>query len=79
MLYTFTSVWNWLLTPHAADPEDLLGLPEAIEEQLSGSGHALCAAFNSLGTLLATGCKGGEVVIWDFQTRGPVRTYKGHR
>lgn len=57
-----------------ADPLDLLGLPEHIEESLE-CGHARCIAFNPAGTLLAAGCEEGQVVIWDCLTRGVVRVY----
>lgn len=70
------------LMPHACTPcihffahtllaalEDLLGLPERVEEQLRAA-PARCLAFNPWGTLLAVGCLGGAVAIYDYQTRG---------
>ncbi|GAB4823761.1 hypothetical protein N2152v2_010807 [Parachlorella kessleri] len=55
-----------------------LPLPEHIEEVLD-HGRALCIAFNPAGTLLASGCEEGEVVLWDTCTRGVARVYRGHR
>jgi COMPASS component SWD1 len=40
-----------------------------VEEQLSAA-PARCLAFNPWGTLLAVGCLGGAVAIYDYQTRG---------
>jgi len=51
--------------------------PEVIEETLE-EGYALTCAFNRKGTLLATGCWDGRVVIWDFDTRGVVTILNGH-
>lgn len=62
-----------------ADPSKLVGLPEQIEEVLEGPCRAVSLAFNPFGTLLATGCGGGEVVVWDYETRGISRTFKHHR
>jgi hypothetical protein len=61
-----------------ADPEGLIGLPEHLEEFLD-FGRSRCIAFNPAGTLLASGCEGGEVVVWDCLTRGVARVYQGHR
>lgn len=51
--------------------------PEEIEEWLE-YGTTKCVAFNKKGTLLAAGCHGGNVVVWDFETRGVARELKGH-
>ncbi|KAL4854491.1 Retinoblastoma-binding protein 5 [Chlorella vulgaris] len=51
------------------DVEDLVGLPERVEEQLSEVA-ACCLAFNRWGTLLAAGCMDGTVALYDYQTRG---------
>lgn len=56
--------------------EDLVGLPERVEEQLSGA-IASCLAFNRWGTLLAAGCLNGSVALYDYQTRGMASTLEG--
>jgi len=49
-----------------------------VVEELLEEGHPACSlAFNSRGTLLATGSRSGEVVLWDFETRGPARVLSG--
>ena len=60
-----------------SDAGELVGLPEHCEEVLHPpSGSAiLCLAFNPAGTLLATGTSSGKLLLWDFQTRGIVRTW----
>ena len=52
-----------------------MGAPEKIEEFLeAGPGLApVCLAFSPRGTLLAGGCTGGELVIWDYETRSVAR------
>ncbi|RMZ53481.1 hypothetical protein APUTEX25_003303 [Auxenochlorella protothecoides] len=63
------------------DASELVGLPEHCEEVLKPppGQPALCLAFNPSGTLLATGCAGGDILIWNYQTRALVRTWKdGH-
>lgn len=65
-----------------ADASELVGLPEHCEEVLKPppGQPALCLAFNPSGTLLATGCAGGDILIWNYQTRALVRTWKdGHK
>lgn len=52
------------------DPRDWARLPEAIEAELKPDSPALCAACNRWGTLLAVGCKNGDVAIYDMMTRG---------
>ncbi len=42
--------------------------PDHVEETLA-YGAAQCVAFNRRGTLMAVGCKTGQIVIWDFLTR----------
>lgn len=59
------------------DPFQSVGLPEVIEEYLQ-HGDARCLAFNRHGSLLASGTKGGEVVIWDYDTRGVAKVLKRH-
>uniref|UniRef100_A0A061RBP4 COMPASS component SWD1 n=2 Tax=Tetraselmis sp. GSL018 TaxID=582737 RepID=A0A061RBP4_9CHLO len=61
-----------------ADPLQSVGLPEVIEDFLE-HGFAECCAFNSRGTLLASGCRDGQIVIWDFETRGVARALRGHK
>ena len=51
--------------------------PEEIEEWLD-YGNTKCVAFNTRGTLLAAGCQGGRVLVWDFETRGVARELTGH-
>ncbi|PNH02241.1 WD repeat domain-containing protein, partial [Tetrabaena socialis] len=58
-------------------PFQSVELPEIIEEYLD-HGTALCMAFNRRGTLLASGTKEGQVVIWDFDTRGVAAVLSGH-
>lgn len=53
-------------------------IPEVIEDTLE-EGFATCCAFNRRGTLLATGCYDGRVVVWDFDTRGSSRVYNHHK
>jgi len=49
--------------------------PDRIEEELQhGNLQAKCVAFNRRGTLLATGCQDAITVLWDFDTRGVVKT-----
>ncbi|KAG2498136.1 hypothetical protein HYH03_003894 [Edaphochlamys debaryana] len=52
-------------------------LPEVIEEYLD-HGTALCMAFNRRGTLLASGTREAQVVLWDFETRGVAAILSGH-
>ncbi|PNW85636.1 hypothetical protein CHLRE_03g195750v5 [Chlamydomonas reinhardtii] len=59
------------------DPFQSVELPEIIEEFLD-HGSAQCMAFNRRGTLLASGTKEGQVVIWDFDTRGVAAVLNGH-
>ncbi|KAG2442313.1 hypothetical protein HXX76_002399 [Chlamydomonas incerta] len=59
------------------DPFQSVELPEIIEEFLD-HGSAQCMAFHRRGTLLASGTKEGQVVIWDFDTRGVAAVLHGH-
>eukprot|EP00455_Lapot_gusevi_P019745 TRINITY_DN21031_c0_g1_i1.p1 TRINITY_DN21031_c0_g1~~TRINITY_DN21031_c0_g1_i1.p1 ORF type:complete len:128 (-),score=16.26 TRINITY_DN21031_c0_g1_i1:20-403(-) len=52
--------------------------PDIIEHCLEG-GFATCCAFNRRGTLMAVGCNSGQIVIWDFDTRGIAKTLDGHQ
>ena len=52
------------------DPFALAGVPDAVEEYLDTRGAGRCLAFNRPGTLLAVGCTGGLIQLWDFETRG---------
>ncbi|CAL5218844.1 g575 [Coccomyxa viridis] len=52
-------------------------LPETVEEVLN-RGTATCAEFNPWGTLLAAGGALGEVIIWDFATKGIARASQPH-
>jgi len=60
-----------------AGTQHLQGLPETIEEYLEGPGEATCMVFNPFGTILATGCRGGGVVLWSYEIRSAVRTFSG--
>jgi len=51
--------------------------PEVIEERLEEGVSCTCA-FNRRGTLLATGCLDGRVIIWDFDTKGIAKVLHGH-
>ncbi|GIL51494.1 hypothetical protein Vafri_7470 [Volvox africanus] len=59
------------------DPFQSVELPEIIEEYLE-HGSAECMSFNRRGTLLAAGTKQGNVVLWDFDTRGVAAVLSGH-
>ncbi|GIL86888.1 hypothetical protein Vretimale_15568 [Volvox reticuliferus] len=59
------------------DPFQSVELPEIIEEYLE-HGSAVCMSFNRRGTLLGAGTKQGNVVIWDFDTRGVAAVLLGH-
>jgi len=52
------------------DPFARSGVPDTVEEYLDTHGRGRCLAFNRRGTLLAVGCTGGLVQVWDFETRG---------
>lgn len=56
-----------------------MGLPERVEEALEepGEAHARSLAFNPWGTLLAAGCTGGTVAVYDWQTRGLAAAWEG--
>ncbi|KAI7862490.1 Set1 complex component swd1 [Spinellus fusiger] len=51
--------------------------PQVIEETLE-DGYVLTCRFNRNGTLLAGGCLDGRCVVWDFDTKGVVRSLLGH-
>jgi len=53
------------------------GAPDAMEEYLEHSSAARGVAFNRPGTLLAVGYTGGQVIIWDFETRGVAKELAG--
>ncbi|KAL6760276.1 WD40-repeat-containing domain protein [Haematococcus lacustris] len=59
------------------DPFQSVQLPEVIEEYLE-HGTTTCVAFNRRGTLLAAGTQEGQVVLWDFETRGVARVLERH-
>lgn len=54
-----------------------MGLPETIEACLSGSTPISCVSFNPFGTLLASGCRNGDILLWVWSTRGLARTFTG--
>jgi COMPASS component SWD1 len=51
--------------------------PEAIENTFSDY-HVTCVKFNRRGNMFATGCIDGQCLVWDFDTKGVVRTLIGH-
>jgi len=54
-------------------------LPEVIEDKLELKDQEIVVcAFSRRGNLLAGGCRGGSVVVWDFDTHGVARTFEGH-
>lgn len=56
------------------EPDHYAGLPERVDECMVlpyGNDGMVSMACNPFGTLLATGCGNGEVVVWDFETRQP--------
>ena len=57
---------------------ELFELPEIVEDKLTVPDEVLVCAFNARGNLLAGGCKGGGVVVWDFDTHGVARTMLAH-
>jgi len=59
------------------NPHETASCPESMESQFD-IGCALTCAFNRRGTLIAVGCAGGEVIIWDFGTKGVVRRLMEH-
>ena len=54
-------------------------LPEVIEDKLELKDQEIVVcAFSRRGNLLAGGCRGGSVVVWDFDTHGVARVFEGH-
>ena len=51
--------------------------PDVVESVLI-EGHSVVCTFNRRGTLLASGCHDGRVVIWDFETRSVARILVAH-
>jgi WD40 repeat protein len=62
--------------PQRKDPFEQ-DLPELIEDLIEDGAIATCA-FNRQGSLLAAGCTDGRVNIYDWMTRGLIRTLVGH-
>ena len=54
------------------------GLPDHIEEHVEDQRHLTIISFNQFGTLLAGGCKGGDVILWSWETRTVVRIFSNH-
>ncbi|EGD77937.1 hypothetical protein PTSG_09572 [Salpingoeca rosetta] len=52
-------------------------IPDVIEHTLE-EGIALTSKFNRKGSLLATGCSDGKVVLWDFDTKSPATSLDKH-
>eukprot|EP01023_Acetabularia_acetabulum_P022934 TRINITY_DN22520_c0_g1_i1.p1 TRINITY_DN22520_c0_g1~~TRINITY_DN22520_c0_g1_i1.p1 ORF type:complete len:242 (-),score=35.95 TRINITY_DN22520_c0_g1_i1:21-746(-) len=59
------------------DPKEFTDLPESIQDYLV-EGVCNCIQFNRTGELLASGCFSGDIVIWDFETRGVAKLLSGH-
>eukprot|EP00727_Mastigamoeba_balamuthi_P007504 m51a1_g3374 hypothetical protein (498) ;mRNA; f:467874-469491 len=62
---------NLQLLPYSTD------IPESVDIVLD-EGIATCCRFNRWGTLLATGCHDGRVVVWDFDTLVAAQVLLGH-
>lgn len=61
------------------DVSQLYLTPDYVEDTLRKPPHdARCVAFNWSGTILAVGCADGVAVLWDFETRSPIKTLEGH-
>lgn len=61
------------------DVSQLFLTPDYVEETLYKKPHdARSVAFNRSGTILAVGCADGAIVLWDFETRSPIKTLTGH-
>jgi len=59
------------------NPHEISLCPEAVDAHLD-DGIAVTCSFNRRGTLIAVGCGNGDVVIWDFATKGVVRRLTKH-
>lgn len=59
------------------NPHEISLCPEAVDAHLD-DGTAVTCSFNRRGTLIAVGCSNGDVVIWDFATKGVVRRLTKH-
>jgi len=52
--------------------------PEEFDGILDSTNNTLAASFNRRGSLLATGCNDGRIVIWDFLTRRSAKVLLAH-
>ncbi|CAG5095327.1 Oidioi.mRNA.OKI2018_I69.XSR.g14136.t1.cds [Oikopleura dioica] len=52
--------------------------PEEFDGVLDSTNNTLAASFNRRGSLLATGCNDGRIVIWDFLTRRTAKVILAH-
>ncbi|KAJ1629157.1 hypothetical protein T492DRAFT_873882 [Pavlovales sp. CCMP2436] len=60
-----------------------LDFPEVLDEKLRFDdalyqGFVVCAAFNRRGTLLATGCRDGRVLVFAWDTHSVARDLSAH-
>ena len=65
--------------PHSptADSTRLRGLPETVETCLEAPSPITALKFSHGGTMLATGCRNGDVYLWSWATRGIARSLTG--
>lgn len=62
-----------------ADPSLLaVDIPEVLIARLRSSGQAVCIRFSHRGDLLACGTAKGTISIFDLETNGVARKFKGH-
>lgn len=60
------------------DPFQQEEVPDIVKNYLEDGGNVLTCAFNRRGNYVAGGCSDGRCLIWDFETTGIIREFKGH-